>query len=226
MIDVLNIDLQMEHHYSAYGFHSPAVGDYVDMNIMSRLATPEGQALLSIVDPYDYRDRFASIPKLMINATGDEFFLPDSAQYYFHDLPGERLLRYVPNTDHGLGGSDALDTLQIFYASVVDDALDRPEFSWEVQPDRSIRVQTVTPPDRVDLWRATDATNPDVRIFMHALIGYAWSSSPLTDQGGGVYVGQVADPPAGWTAFFVQLEYDTPLGIPFKFTTEVGVTPE
>jgi len=24
----------------------------------------------------------------LINATGDEFFLPDSAQFYFHDLPG------------------------------------------------------------------------------------------------------------------------------------------
>jgi len=33
------------------------VSDYVDENIMDRLDTPRGQELLSIIDPYEYRDR-------------------------------------------------------------------------------------------------------------------------------------------------------------------------
>ncbi len=226
VIDVLNMDLQMEHHFSAYGFYSDAVHDYEDLNVFSRLATPEGQALLSIVDPYEYRGRFASIPKLMINSTGDQFFPPDSAQFYFDDLPGEKYLRYEPNTDHGLGGSYAPDALGVFYASVLDGSLDRPEFAWEVQADRSIRVQTdpAAPPTEVNLWQATDDTDPDVRSF----IGLnTWTDSSLTDQGAGVYIGQVAQPPVGqWTAFFVELVYDALPGKPFKLTTEVVVTPE
>jgi len=37
-----------------------------------------------------------------MNSTGDQFFLPDNSQFYFQDLPGEKYLRYVPNTDHSM----------------------------------------------------------------------------------------------------------------------------
>ncbi|MHC4495501.1 MAG: PhoPQ-activated protein PqaA family protein, partial [Planctomycetota bacterium] len=40
VIDVLNMDEQMRHHFSAYGFHSDAIADYGEMNIFSRLDTP------------------------------------------------------------------------------------------------------------------------------------------------------------------------------------------
>ena len=53
-------------------------------------------ALLKIEDPYEYRDRL-TMPKYLVNATGDQFFLPDSSQFYFDELKGEKYLRYVPN---------------------------------------------------------------------------------------------------------------------------------
>jgi hypothetical protein len=42
----------------------------------------------------------------------------------------------------------------------------------------------------------------------------------------GVYVGRVNKPANGFTAFFVELVYDSGGKYPFKFTTEVSVLPD
>ena len=80
--------------------------------------TPEYTALMKIEEPYEYRERL-TLPKFLINASGDQFFVPDSAQFYFKDLPGVKYLRYVPNADHSLKNSDAWMTLLACYSSVV-----------------------------------------------------------------------------------------------------------
>ncbi|TKJ37100.1 MAG: PhoPQ-activated pathogenicity [Planctomycetes bacterium B3_Pla] len=222
VIDVLNMDEQMRHHFSAYGFHSNAIADYGEMNIFSRLDTPEGQTLIEYVDPYEYRGRYASIPKFLINSSGDQFFLPDSAQFYFHDLPGEKHIRYVPNTDHGLGGSDAIESLLVFFQSVVRGA-PRPKFSWSVKDDDSIEVATTTKPSEVKLWQATNAKARDFRL---EIIGPVWKSSTLKQQGGGKYLAKVPKPAKGWTAFFAELTFDSGGPIPYKFTTQIHVVPK
>ena len=101
VIDVLNVQTSFLHHYAAYGFWAPAVQDYVNSGIMDWFGTPQMAALMNIVDPYQYRRRL-TMPKFIINDTGDQFFLPDSSQFYFADLLGVKYLRYVPNTDHSL----------------------------------------------------------------------------------------------------------------------------
>jgi len=220
VIDVLNMDEQMEHHFSAYGFYSDAIHDYDDMKIIQRMETPEGKALLKFVDPYEYRERL-TMPKFMINGAGDQFFLPDSAQFYFHDLLGEKYLRYVPNADHGLGGSDADKSLLVFYNSILIGA-PRPKFSWQIK-ENSIIVKTVSGKlMEVNLWQAT---NDKARDFRLQTIGKAWKSSKLSDQGGGTYVAKVDEPKKGWTAFFAEMIYDSGTPIPYKFTTQVHVVP-
>jgi len=221
VIDVLDMDAQMKHHYSAYGFYSSSVHAYVDMNIFQRFGTPQADALLKIVDPYEYRDRI-TIPKFLMNSSGDQFFLPDSSQFFFDDLTGEKHLRYVPNTDHGLGDKSAYESLLIFYRSILLD-LPRPQFSWTVDPNNgTITAQTTDTPLKVNLWQGT---NPSARDFRLETIGPVWTSSPLTDQGLGKYIGTVSKPPAGWTAFFIEMIYDSGTAIPHKFTTQVSVVP-
>ena len=221
VIDVLNMDEQMKHHFAAYGFYSQAIGDYQEMKVFEQLDTPEGQALIKIVDPYEYRDRYANIPKFLINSSGDQFFLPDSAQFYYHDLPGEKHIRYVPNTDHGLGGSDAIQSLMGFFQSILAGA-SRPNFTWQVMPDGSIEVQTTTKPLAAKLWQAT---NPKARDFRKEIIGTAWKDAPLEQQGS-KYIAKVPQPQQGWTAFFAELTFDSGGIFPFKFTTEVHVVPD
>jgi PhoPQ-activated pathogenicity-related protein len=221
VIDVLNIEPSMMHHYAAYGFWAPSIGNYTELKIMDWTGTPEYRALMKMVEPYQYRDRM-TMPKFIINACGDQFFLPDSSQFYFKDLPGIKYLRYVPNADHSLKGSDARHTLLACYHAVLNH-LPLPRFAWTLPKDGSIRVTTLDRPSEVKLWQAT---NPDARDFRLETLGPQWQSAPLSDQGGGVYVGKVPRPRKGWTAFMVELTFPSGCEAPFKFTTQVCVVPD
>ena len=113
VIDLLNLEPSLEHHWRTYGFWAPAIQDYVDMETVEWWRTPELRALFNLVGPFSYKERY-QMPKLLVNASGDEFFLPTSSQFYFDQLPGEKYLRYVPNADHSLSGSVALETVLAF----------------------------------------------------------------------------------------------------------------
>ena len=202
-------------------FWAPAVGDYVRHKVTQREDSPEYAALLAIEDPFQYRHRLR-MPKFIVNAAGDQFFMPDSSQFYFDDLLGEKYLRYVPNTDHSLGNSDAFDSILAYYSAFLSNT-PRPKFSWNYRPNGTIRVRTKTKPSRVLLWQAT---NPDARDFRLESLGPKYRSSSLSDQGDGKYIARIDAPAKGWTAFFVEMTYDSGGPKPFKFTTSVYVVPD
>lgn len=220
VIDMLNLEPSFIHHYRAYGFWAPAIDDYSEQHIMDWMGTKEYRALREIEDPYEYRDRL-TLPKLLINASGDQFFLPDSSQFYFDDLRGPTYLRYVPNADHSLKKSDASQTLGAFYQAIVQQSA-LPQFKWRFAPDGSIHVTAQTVPTKVLLWQAT---NPKARDFRLDTLGPVWTSSPVTAKGK-EYVGKVATPATGWTAFFLEMTYPGAGNIPLKFTTGVRVLPD
>jgi PhoPQ-activated pathogenicity-related protein len=224
VIDALNSEAITRHHFEAYGFFSPALNDYVRHKLFpDKVGTPEYRAILAIEDPYNYRRRDRlKIPKYMVNASGDQFFLPDNSQFYFGDLPEEKYLRYVPNSKHNLAGTDARDSLLAFYQSVLDGKR-RPKFSWKKEKDGSLHVTVQDKPREVNLWQAT---NPKARDFRVDTIGNAYSSLPLTASRPGTFIGRVSKPAEGFTAFFVELVYDSGGKYPFKFTTEVSVVPD
>ena len=162
------------------------------------------------------------MPKYIVNASGDQFFLPDSSQFYFDDLPGEKHLRYVPNGDHGMGGTDAAQGLHAFYEAVLNDVR-RPEYEWDKRYDGSLHVLTKQTPSEVNLWQAS---NPEGRDFRVEKIGRVWTSTTLEARGPGEYLARVQKPARGFTAFFVELIFDSGGKYPFKFTTEVSVIPD
>jgi len=222
VIDLLNVIPSFKHHYAAYGYFAPAVGDYEVEGIMNWTETPQYKALMKIVEPYEYRHRM-TMPKFIINATGDQFFLPDSWQFYYHDLPGTKYLRYVPNAEHSLRGSDAWFSVMAYYNAVITNAA-LPQFDWKIEKDGSTVVTVKDKPLSVKLWQAT---NPGARDFRVTTIGLKWKSSELSDQGGGKYVAKITPPKRGWTAYMVELTYPTGIAAaPFKFTTGVKVLPD
>jgi PhoPQ-activated pathogenicity-related protein len=223
VIDALNIEASFDHHYRAYGFWAPTLRDYEEMGIMNWIGTAPLEALLRIVDPYSYRDRL-TMPKYIVNAAGDQYFLPDSSQFYFDGLPGEKYLRYLPNTDHSLKEqqTDAATAALAFYQSIID-GTPRPEFTWRFEEDGAIRVATKTPPSDVRLWQAANATARDFRL---QTIGPAFTSSVLKDEGDGVYVGRVPAKAQGWVAYFVELDFPNASGNRFNFTTSIHVAPD
>lgn len=220
-IDMLNLQKSFEHHFKVYGFWAPAVKDYVESGVMDWSGTPEYAKLLEIEEPYNYRERL-TMPNFMVYAAGDQFFLPDSSRFYFDDLKGEKYLRYVPNTDHSLRNSDARESMLAYYQAFVE-GKPRPQFTWSFENNGDIRVVSKTKPAAVKLWQAG---NPEHRDFRLMTIGPAYRSADLQDEGGGVYVGHVAPPDKGWTAYFVELTYDWGGKYPFKFTTAVRVAPD
>lgn len=220
VIDVLNLEKSLVHQFRSYGFWAPALNDYERMRIMDWFGTPQLRALLEIEEPYQYRRRL-TMPKYIVNSAGDQFFFVESSRFYFDDLPGEKYLRYIPNTEHSLKGSDVYFSLAAFYDAIAHNR-PRPRMSWKFERDGSIRVHTAERPVEAKLWQAT---NPKARDFRFESIGAAWKSEPLQEQNG-VYVARVARPVEGWTAFFVELTYRLGGPAPFKVTTGVRVIPE
>ena len=221
VIDVLNVAKSMQNHHDAYGFWAPSVGNYEEMDVLSRIHTPEFRALEAIVDPYSYLDRL-TMPKYVLNSAGDQFFCPDSSKFYFDDLQGEKYLRYTPNTDHGLN-AEAYFCLASFYHAVMT-GTPRPEFSWKKEADGTLVVHSKTPVEKAVLWQAH---NPKARDFRLEEIGEAYTSSPLEESEPGVFRARPESPATGYTAFLIELHYPNPnFAVPFRFSTGVSIIPD
>jgi PhoPQ-activated pathogenicity-related protein len=221
VIDVVNVPACSRHHIAAYGFYAEAIGDYVRHNLKGRANDPRTKLLYDIEDPYSYRDRL-TMPKFVVNAAGDQYFPPDSSQFYFGDLLGEKYLRYVPNADHSLRDSDAQESIIAFYQTILT-GKPRPKYSWTFESDGSIHVHSTDTPKAVTLWYAT---NPQARDFRMMTIGKAYQSQTLKEESGGFFVGKISPPEKGWSAFFVELTYDVGQSFPLKLSTAVRILPD
>jgi len=183
---------------------------------------PAFRSLMAIVDPYAYRERL-TMPKFLVNGSGDQFFRPESSRFYYQDLPGEKHLRYVPNAGHDVGkGTDALPTIVAFYQSVLEN-VPRPEMEWKVDADGGLRVTASQKPEAARLWAGTNPNHNDFRIDS---AGPIYQSTILQPVAPNTWVGKVPKPDSGFTAYFVELEWKGPGRYPFKFSTEVLVSPE
>ena len=221
VIDVLNVQEAVKHHFGAYGFFAPSVGDYVEHGLTRQNNNPRILDLYKLVDPYYYRHRL-NMPKYIVNASGDQFFPPDSSQFYFDKLNGKKYLRYVPNADHSLDDTDAVESVAAFYSLILMNQ-EAPRFTWNHTGAGQIEVKVEDPPREVRLWHAT---NPDARDFRMESLGPKYESQVLKDQGDGLYVAEVPTPGAGWTAYFVELTYVVAGKMPLKLTTDVRVIPD
>lgn len=224
--DLLNMKKSFAHHWACYGFWAAALSPYTVMGIFDQFDSPRCSELINIVDPYAYKDRL-TMPKYIINASGDDFFVSDGVQFYFTQLTGEKYLRHVPNTDHYLSGatSNVLNSIVPFYYALLNN-LQRPRFSWTVNENGSTILTTIDTPATVKLWQIT---NTSTRDFRRITTGSTWSSTVLTGSAG-IYIAQVNPPANGWTAYFAELIYSGPsiggMAYNYTFTTEMIVLPE
>jgi PhoPQ-activated pathogenicity-related protein len=222
VIDLLNMLPSFEHHWQAYGEWSPAIREYESEDIMHWQQSIEYERLRELVDPYSYLDQL-SLPKYIINAASDEFFLPDSWKFYWDDLQGDKYLRYIPNTGHSLSETDATQSLTAFYYSILND-LQLPVFKWEVREDRiTYTFHTDFPPSSINLWRAD---NPDGRDFRLYVIDRTWQNRniSLADDGTGEIM--IEEPSEGYSAYFVEAAFPVTDNLNIIFTSGVVVTPD
>lgn len=238
--DYLNLTEQMRHHrnaYSSYPLNAPAKfiysgyatawRQYVDYEVLGRLEASSGESLMRIVDPYSYRD-VLTMPKLLVNSTGDRFFLPDSSRFFMGDLTGSNYLHFSPNTDYSVLKTleldeDAQEALGAFYIAQVDGS-NMP--AMDVVYSAATREITLTPseaPLSVEFWSANSPTHRD---FRQQTLGDKWAKASLPVQPDGTYRASLGALP-GYNAGFMKVRFPGPLSdLDHVFTTRVWVSPD
>ena len=252
VIEVLNANAQMDHQIDVYGQYADAVHDYTDLNIFFLWHTAAGLDLLDIIDPLSYRERL-TMPKLIFSVTGDEFFCPDSAQFYFSQLSGENALCIIPNVSHSMsnvysgsnsGYGTAIPALEAWYVSLLPNHDTCPSITWTAS-NTKISLTTSTTPSRVLLWSAVSKKR-DFRLESHenssAYVSEppyynpadypdympAWFSRELLPDDYNQYSIEPEPYADLYTGFFVQVYFDNSIGgtsLPYIFSTELRVLP-
>jgi len=225
-IEVHDLISQLRHHHSSYGFFSPATADYVEANLACQLELPAASTLLELIDPQTYRDRY-TMPKLVLNSTGDQFFTSDSSRFYFGGLPGLKQLRMAPNTNHKQNNDAFVDGLQ-WLLDALDDRDPGHYMTWTTDSDGTLHVSTDGKEEKVVLWQAQ---NEQARDFRLESIGKAWTATNLEKSGNGQYSLPAEVPQTGWTARLVEVRYDSVSLVGFgllteSYTTEVQILPD
>lgn len=217
--DNLNVSAQMAHQLAVYGAYSEEVSDYSAVGLPQKLATPEGQRLAKVVDPFLLRDRL-DIPKLLIHGSNDRYWTLESANLYFDGLPGDKHLLYVPNSGHDLKEMPLVLSALGAFADACATGRTLPELEWEFEEASEglrVAVSAQRPPERVFAWTATAET----RDFRDA----RWRPYRLRDTGGH-YLFRLPRPRSGYAALFGEVVHRWAKGHYSQSTTPRVVSAE
>ena len=102
IMDLLNYRKCMKSQFASYGGWTWTFEAFWKLNITLYTDSEEMEDMQKILDIYEYPEKMM-IPKLLILATNDEFFLPTNTRNWWKDLPQEQELNrllMVPNQDH------------------------------------------------------------------------------------------------------------------------------
>ena len=222
VIDLLNIVPSFKHHWRCYGAWAPAIDPYVRLGIMDWIDTDEFLRMLQLIEPYQFLDRL-TMPKLLINATCDQFFVTDSWKFYWDDLEGEHYLQYVPNVGHGLHGSYLPENLVSFYHYTISDTA-IPGFRWNITND-TIFVEVDPESDyQLRKWEAVNELGRDFRLYVDGEA--AWKMKPVELNESGIYAIPVATPDNGYRGALVEAVFNPDSEFPLTLTSGTLITPD
>jgi len=235
VMPILNIVPNMNHHYQAYGGWSFALDDYLNMKLMANLNEPNFLELAAIVDPWSYKERL-TMPKFILCAAGDEFFLPDSAQFFIGGLPGESYLNIIANAEHTLATAypDVASSISAFYHLIIT-RTPRPSYEYTMVKSNQTASITLKPNDtpyEVTMWYA-QTISPNLRDFRLVVCDQIpkciqpviWLPQSLLPQGDGTYVATMDKPAFGWVGFQIEMKWLYGSHI-FTATTEINIVPD
>lgn len=210
-IDLLSTRAALENMYRSYGGNWPlAFYPYYAEGIDRTLDSPAFGLLMRIEDPLSYlgtrHGSRLAVPKYIVNASGDDFFVPDNSQRYFDKLPGAKALRMVPNSSHSDIRRATLDSLVPFVKRIQHGkALPQVDAApIETNGQTILRLRTSERPRQLLLWQAT---NPLARDFRYAC-GIRYTSTPIAMNGARPQQLVLVPPTNGWRAYFVEATFD------------------
>ena len=115
VLDCLNMKKNFADWWQNMGGWSFALFPYFNEGLTAYFDAPEFEKMAAIIDPLSYKDRL-TMPKLVISATGDEFFHPDDSYNWFDQMKGKTYLRLLPNAEHGMVPPQALSSPSIIHS--------------------------------------------------------------------------------------------------------------
>jgi PhoPQ-activated pathogenicity-related protein len=224
VIDTLNMREQMPRQLQAFGSYSARLTPYSSRGLLPIPETPAGQRLLSMVDPWAYRERL-TMPKLIINGTNDLYWATDALNLYWNGVPSEKWVYYIPNAGHNLRRQDRLRAEQLsdFINNLAAFARHQivgapmPKLDWKherVNDKLRLAISAHPAPPGARLWLAQSAT----KDFRNA----KWSEQPMSVTDGKI-VTEIAAPDKGRLAFFAELDYEID-GLKYHLSTQVRIT--
>ena len=221
VIDMLNLVPSFENHYRSYGEFSPAVQEYVNYNIQDWLGTEEFKVLMSYIEPFSFIDKF-TMPKYIINAGSDEFFSTDSWRFYYDKLPGEKIIRYVPNKNHSLDGRYLTEDLVSYFYRIINN-IKIPSLSWNLLDNKLIAELDYDGNYDVSVWTAKNDNGRDFRLWEE---GELWEETPIGKLANNKYELNVSSSFKGYKATMIEFTIDPESEFPLIISTGPFVFPE
>ena len=225
--DLLNTKKSLEHIYQSYGKNWPvAFYPYYQQGIDQQIGTDEFAGLMTLEDPLSYLntdlgDRL-KIDKYIINASGDDFYVPDNSHFYYSQLPGQKSLRVVPNSSH-YGIVSVTERSLITFVNRFQNGQKIPEITEKIQNSvdgkKVLAVSFSEKPVTVLQWTAR---NPAARDFRYAC-DVKYNSVPVNLTGGGDTLSiPLISPDSGWQATYIEATFSDG----YVATTQVYITPD
>ena len=220
VIDVLNVQKSMLHHNLVYEGWSPVLKDYENFNIPNRIFGKEFSDLMNYIDPYKYIKQI-SVPKLIINAGNDQFFLPDNSQFYFNDLTGNKHLMMLPNAGHQFKlNKSQMDSIATYFA-LIDRKKPLPGLTW-AKKGSSLRIKSSPPPSRIKIWEAANQKARDFRYWDKNSPRYLAKDVATKPKKESYEIVMTPNTKGQFTSTFIEVHYNLKEG-PLTFTTEAFV---
>ncbi|MGN7972373.1 PhoPQ-activated pathogenicity-related family protein [Serratia sp. 22264] len=227
VLDLLGTKKSLEHMYQSYGKNWPiAFYPYYKQEIDQQIGTNEFARLMTLEDPLAYRNTDLgsrlNIDKYIINASGDDFYVPDNSRFYYNQLPGSKSLRVVPNSTHNGVLSVAEQSLTTF-VNRFQEQRKLPEITEKVQGnDDEEKVLTVSFSEKPTSILRWTARNPAARDFRYAC-DVKYSSAPVSLASGGETLSiPLTSPDSGWQATYLEATFSDG----YVATTQVYITPD
>ncbi|MDC9621880.1 PhoPQ-activated protein PqaA family protein [Xenorhabdus sp. XENO-7] len=225
VMDLLSTDLALENMYRTYGGNWPITfSPYYQQGIDKLIKTPNFLKLMKLEDPLryldsDYQSRL-TIPKYIINASGDDFYAPDNSRFYYDKLPGEKSLRVAPNSDH-YGIQGVVEQSLISFINRFQNKTALPKLMATVHENKTERTLTVNfseKPVKVTRWTAINLAARDFRY----VCGIRYTSSSLEISTGESVKIPLSYKAPGWEATYIEATFHDG----YVATTQVYITPD
>ena len=221
VFDLLNTQKGLEHMYLSYGKNWPiAFYPYSVYDIDQNIQTSNFTDLMKIEDPLQYQNsRYAErlkIPKYIINASGDDFYVPDSSKFYYDDLQGLKSLRVAPNSNHA-GILKVAEQSLIHFLNRFQNQQSLPSIS-EQQTDRSLTLKFSEQPTEIKQWTATNLKDRDFRYACNI----PYIATPLNIDSNKQITIELNQPVEGWQATFIEATFEDG----YVATSQVYISPD